>query len=184
MKYFGLKRRRGVPLSAVDMQYGEPTMRYIGVGAKKLKALTKQLDAKLGPCGPVGGRSRLERARSRFALVESGQVEPSVAAALERDYQREFARFRAAAKRRVGGGASRTGNYGGHLPSPEATEGGRGRRDQKTEPPHVGAYEAKGGHRTGKSGEPAGWKTCPTRGMEPPDVDCYVGKTTAGTKGI
>ena len=84
--------------AAVDMQHGEPKRKVIGCGRRKLKEITKRLNARDGSEGRYAWRPRIQIARIRFTLVESGKVTGTAAAGLERDYAKEFARFRAAAE--------------------------------------------------------------------------------------
>ena len=83
--------------AAVDMQHGDPKLKWIGMGAPKMKKLTKRQSAYAAP-GYRGG-TRTQIARKRFQLVESGKLPKEAAAGLERDYAKEFARFRAQARR-------------------------------------------------------------------------------------
>ena len=96
MKLYIMRNGRGVRAAAVDMQHGEPKRKVIGFGPRKMKKITQRLNAHDGPGGPW--RPRIQMARIRFTLVESGKVTGTAAAGLERDYAKEFARFRAEAE--------------------------------------------------------------------------------------
>ena len=97
MKFYRRKSGPPVAAAAVDMQHGEPKLKWIGMGAPKMKKLTKRQSAYAAP-GYRGG-TRTQIARHRFRLVESGKLPKAAAAGLERDYAKEFARFRAQARR-------------------------------------------------------------------------------------
>lgn len=88
-------------LAAVVMEYGEPKERYMGVGPRKLKKITKRQTRRGGPMGQFVGRTRKQTARERFGQIEAGRLTPALVAALERDYVKEFARFRAQRERRA-----------------------------------------------------------------------------------
>ena len=102
------------PVVAVAVQHGEPEKKIIGIGGKKLRMITKRLTESLGPAAANVGRSRLEMARARFRLIEAGKITGTAAAALERDYAREFARFRR---------GQRHGQSGEHQPTGPGTTG-------------------------------------------------------------
>ena len=90
---------KAVALATVTLTCGAPPYGPVGVGAKKMKLLSKEqakyniYKHKIGRESACPGKSR---ARHRWELIEAGKITGHGRAALELEFKVEFARFRKA----------------------------------------------------------------------------------------